>query len=86
MIKRVRRQLHGRNDVGFWGGIFGIGALVLGWIPLLGAALADILGILAILFGLVGMSQSGPKRFAMLGVVLGVVMLVLKHLPVLSAI
>ena len=86
MMRRVRRELHGRNDAGFWGGIFGIAALVLGWIPVLGATLVDMLGILAILFGLVGMTRPGPKRFAMLGVVLGVVMLVLKHLPILSVI
>lgn len=81
-----RRELHDRNDAGFWAGISGGVTLVLGWVPLLGATFADIFGVLAIILGLVGMTRPGSKRMALLGVGLGVVMLVLKHLPILNVI
>ncbi len=81
-----RREVHGRNDAGFWGGVFGVVTLVLGWVPLLGALFTDMFGVLAVIFGIVGMTRPGPKRMAMLGVGLGVVMLVLKHLPILNVI
>ncbi len=83
-VGSVRRELHRGNDAGFWSGLFGVAALVLGWIPVLGATVADILGILAVLFGLVGLMRPGSKRLALLGIVLGVIMLVLKQLPILS--
>jgi len=80
----VRRELHRSSGVGFLSGVLGIAAAVLGWLPFFGAAIADLLGFLAIVCGVIAFVRPGSKNMAVLGIVLGIVMIGLKHLPILN--
>lgn len=63
-------------------GVVGAAGFVLSWIPLLGIVLGDLLAILALILGLVGLVKPGGKGLAVVGMVLAVVTLALKSLPV----
>lgn len=59
----------------------GVG-FILSWIPLLGILLGDILGIIAVVTGIVGCLKPGGRGLAIVGLVLGVLTLLLKSTPI----
>jgi hypothetical protein len=69
------------------GGILGIVGFVVGWIPLLGIFFGIVLGILAIVFGSIGISRAGKlpgatgRGMAITGLVLGILIVILKLIP-----
>jgi hypothetical protein len=73
-----------RNTAGTAGGVLGILGFVLSWFPVLGIVIGLILGIMAVVFGAVGMSRPpelGSKGMAVAGLVLGIITVVFKLIP-----
>lgn len=75
------------NGTGVGGGVVGIIAFVLSWIPVAGIPIGIILGLLAIILSGVGLSKSShlPNRagqgMAIAGLTLGIVTIVFKFIP-----
>jgi hypothetical protein len=71
-----------KNTAGTVGGVIGITGFVLSWIPILGIFVGIPMGILAIIFGGVGMSRADvPKGMAVTGLVLGILTVIFKLIP-----
>lgn len=73
------------NSSALTGGIIGIIAFVLGWIPLAGIFIGWPLGVLAIIFSGIGLSKAnqgyGRKELAIVGLILGIVTVIAKSIP-----
>ncbi len=66
------------------GGVLSIVAFVLGWIPLLGIVIGLVLGLLAIIFGGIGLGRSkvaGGGGMAAAGLTLGILTVIFKLIP-----
>lgn len=77
------------NGMATAGGVVGIVGLVLSLIPIVGIFIGFVMGILAIIFGGVGLARynktgAGSKGLAITGVVLGIITVVLKLIPGIS--
>jgi hypothetical protein len=66
----------------------GIIAFILSWIPILGMFIGWIMGVLAIIFGGIGLSRATSlqvgKGLAVVGLVFGIVTVILKMMPVVG--
>jgi hypothetical protein len=74
------------NGLATAGGVVGIVGIVLSLVPLFGIVIGFIMGILAIVFGGVGLSRFnatgiGSKNLAVTGIVLGVITVLMKIIP-----
>jgi hypothetical protein len=69
--------------IGAIAALVGVVGFLLSWIPILGIGLGDGLGVLAIVFGAVGLFRPRGKGLAVLGIGLGVATLFLKSVPIL---
>ena len=75
------------NGMATTGGVLGIVGFVLSWIPLLGILVGLVIGILAIVFGSIGISRSGRlpgavgRGMAITGLVLGILTVIFKLIP-----
>ncbi len=74
------------NSIANTGGTLGIIAFVLGWIPILGIFVGWPLGVLAIIFGALGIGRANRmgglgKGMAVTGLVLGILTVVFKSIP-----
>ena len=75
-----------KNSMATTGGTLGIIGFVLGWIPIMGIWFGFILGVLGIIFSGIGLSRSSKlegsgKTFAILGLILSIIIVVLKLIP-----
>ena len=75
-----------KNSMATTGGTLGIIGFVLGWIPIMGIWFGFILGVLGIIFSGIGLSRSAKlegsgKTFAILGLILSIIIVVLKLIP-----
>jgi hypothetical protein len=72
------------------GGVLGIIGFVLAWIPFIGIVIGIVLGLLAIIFGAIGLGQtkSGGRGhgMAVTGLVLGILVIIWKLIPGLNLI
>lgn len=74
------------NGLATAGGVIGIVGIVLSLIPLAGIVIGFVMGVLAIVFGGVGLSRFnstgiGSKNLAVAGIVLGIITVILKLIP-----
>lgn len=76
------------NSMGTAGGVIGVIAFVLGWIPIFGVVLGLVLGVIGLVFSSVGLVVAGRihigRKRAMVGLILSVVIIVLKLVPGIS--
>ncbi|MCL5967089.1 MAG: hypothetical protein M1516_00305 [Firmicutes bacterium] len=61
----------------------GVLGFVLSWIPIIGIAFGDILGLVAIVAGIVGLLRPGARGLAIVGIVLGAITVLLKSIPII---
>ena len=76
------------NGLATAGGVLGIIAFLLGWIPLAGIFFGWPLGVLAVVFGGIGLSKANKgyngKGLAIAGLVFGILTIILKSIPGLN--
>jgi len=60
----------------------GFVGFIVSWIPILGIVLGDILGLAAIVTGIVGCLRPGARGLALVGLLLGVLTVLLKSTPI----
>lgn len=78
----VHSEKNGMATAGF---VLGVAGFLLSWIPLFGIWFGWILGILAIIFGSIGISKSGRihvgKALAIAALVFGIITVISKAIP-----
>jgi CHASE2 domain-containing sensor protein len=76
------------NSMGTAGGVIGVIAFVVGWIPIFGIVLGIVLGIIGLVFSSVGLAVAGRvhigRKRATIGLILSIVIIVLKLIPGIS--
>jgi hypothetical protein len=70
------------NGSGTAGGILGIVGFLASWTPILGIFIGLVFGVLAIIFGAVGLAKTNaPRGMATTGLVLGILTVIFKLIP-----
>jgi hypothetical protein len=73
------------NSMGTAGGVIGVIAFVLAWIPIFGVVLGFVLGVIGLIFSSVGLAVAGRVRIgrkrATIGLILSILAIVFKLIP-----
>lgn len=78
-----------RSGLSIAGGILGIMGFVFGWIPVMGIGIGDLLGGLAVILGVSGLLFGHGREgrgvgMAVMGIVLGIMIILFKSIPVIK--
>jgi hypothetical protein len=78
-----RSHLAGCNLAGAIASLLGILGFILSFIPLVGIVIGYLLGLPAIVLGIVGLMSRGEKTLATVGLVLGLLTVAFKSIPLI---